>query len=146
MRLLYNILFTVFFLLSAPYYLWKLVRRGNWRRGSGQRFGWHKISLRESLAGQRVLWLHAVSVGEANLCIQLIDSLREEIDDWVIVVSTTTTTGMSELEKKLPGEIHKIYYPVDFWPCVTAAFRAINPTVVVLLEAEIWPEFFWQAK
>ena len=146
MRLLYNILFTVFFLLSAPYYLWKLVRRGNWRRGFGQRFGWHKISLRESLAGQRVLWLHAVSVGEANLCIQLIDSLREEIDDWVIVVSTTTTTGMSELEKKLPGEIHKIYYPVDFWPCVAAAFRVINPTVVVLLEAEIWPEFFWQAK
>ncbi len=146
MRLLYNILFTFFFLLSAPYYLWRLVRRGSWRRGFGQRFGWHEISLRESLDGQRVLWLHAVSVGEANLCVQLIDSLREEIDDWAIVVSTTTTTGMSELEKKLPSEIHKIYYPVDFWPCVAAAFHAVNPDAVVLLEAEIWPEFFWQAK
>ena len=110
MRLLYNILFTLFFLLSAPYYLWKLVRRGNWQRGFVQRFGRHNTSLRESLAGRRVLWLHAVSVGEANLCVQLIDSLREEIDDWSIVVSTTTTTGMDELEKKLPGEIQKIYY------------------------------------
>jgi len=146
MRLLYNILFTLFFLLSAPYYLWKLVRRGNWRRGFGQRFGRHNTSLRESLAGQRVLWLHAVSVGEANLCVQLINSLREEIEDWAIVVSTTTTTGMSELEQKLSGEIHKIYYPVDFWPCVAAAFRAVNPDAVVLVEAEIWPEFFWQAK
>ncbi|SVB30530.1 uncharacterized protein METZ01_LOCUS183384, partial [marine metagenome] len=37
MQLLYNILFPVFFLLSAPYYFWKLVRRGNWRSGFGQR-------------------------------------------------------------------------------------------------------------
>ncbi|SVC53316.1 uncharacterized protein METZ01_LOCUS306170, partial [marine metagenome] len=146
MRLLYNILFPVLFLISAPYYFWKLLRRGNWQRSFGERFGCHGKSLRKSLAGRRVLWLHAVSVGEANLCVQLIDSLRSELDNWAIVVSTTTTTGMSELEKKLPGEIHKIYYPVDFWPCVTAAFRAINPNAVVLLEAEIWPEFFWQAK
>ena len=122
------------------------MRRGNWRHGFVQRFGWHKTSLRESLTGQRVLWLHAVSVGEANLCVQLIDSLRLELDNWAIIVSTTTTTGMAELEKKLPGEIHKIYYPVDFRPCVAATFRAINPNAVVLLEAEIWPEFFWQAK
>ena len=37
MRLLYNILFTVFFVLSAPWYLWKLIRRGNWRGGFAQR-------------------------------------------------------------------------------------------------------------
>ena len=89
MRLLYNILFPVFFLLSAPYYFWKLWRRGNWQTGFGQRFGCYG-ELAEQLNGKKVLWLHAVSVGEANLAIQLIDHLRHSLDGWSFVVSTTT--------------------------------------------------------
>ena len=146
MRLLYNILFPVFFLLSAPYYFWKLVRRGSWRRGFGQRFGCHERDLKEALAGRRVLWLHAVSVGEANLCVQLIGELQPQLKDWAMVVSTTTTTGMGELEKKLPADVHCVYYPVDLAPCVAAAFRAIGPDAIVLVEAEIWPNFFWRAE
>ena len=70
MRLLYNILFPVLFLLAAPFYFWKLVRRGNWRQGFAQRFGAYG-ELTEQLKNQRVIWLHAVSVGEANLANEL---------------------------------------------------------------------------
>ena len=98
MRLLYNILFPVFFLLSAPYYFWKLVRRGNWREGFGQRFGGYG-PIAEKLRGKKVLWLHAVSVGEANLSVQLVEKLRASLEGWTFVVSTTTTTGMGELAR-----------------------------------------------
>ena len=145
MRLLYNILFPVFFLLSAPYNFWKLVRRGNWRSGFGQRFGAYG-GLRERLKGKRVLWLHAVSVGEANLAVQLVKSMQPHLKDWTVVVSTITTTGMGELERKLPTNVHRVYYPIDWLPFVKSTFRALNPAAIVLVEAEIWPNLFWQAK
>ncbi len=145
MRLLYNILFPVFFLLSAPYYFWKLLRRGKWREGFGQRFGGYG-GLKEKLLGKKVLWLHAVSVGEANLSVQLIEKLRASLEGWTFVVSTTTTTGMGELARKLPPDVHRVYYPVDWLPFVRRAFHALNPAAIVLVEAEIWPNLFWQAK
>lgn len=145
MRLLYNILFPVFFLLSAPYYFWKLLRRGNWREGFGQRFGGYG-GLKQKLSGKKVLWLHAVSVGEANLSVQLVEKLRGQLEGWTFVVSTTTTTGMGELARKLPSDVHRIYYPVDWLPFVRRAFRALNPAAIILVEAEIWPNLFWQAK
>lgn len=145
MRLLYNILFPFFFLLSAPYYFWKLLRRGNWREGFGQRFGGYG-GLKQKLSGKKVLWLHAVSVGEANLSVQLVEKLRGQLEGWTFVVSTTTTTGMGELARKLPPDVHRIYYPVDWLPFVRRAFRALNPAAIILVEAEIWPNLFWQAK
>ena len=145
MRLLYNILFPIFFLIAAPFYFWKLLRRGNWRTGFGQRFGAYG-SLGKKLKGKRVLWLHAVSVGEANLAVQLVESMQPHHRDWTFVISTITTTGMGELESKLPGDVHRVYYPIDWLPFVKSAFCAINPAAIVLVEAEIWPNLFWQAK
>ena len=57
------------------------MRRGNWIEGFIQRFGVFG-KLREELRGERVLWLHAVSVGEANLAVQLVEVLRKEFGDW----------------------------------------------------------------
>ena len=144
MRLLYNILFPVLFLLAAPFYFWKLVRRGQWRAGFGQRFGNYGV-LAAQLKDQRVIWLHAVSVGEANLAVQLVERLQAADSDSVYVVSTTTTTGMGVLERRLPAAARAIYYPIDWLPFVKRAFNALNPAAVVLVEAEIWPNLFWEA-
>ena len=144
MRLLYNILFPFLFVIGAPYYFWKLVRRGNWRPHFGERFGAYG-QLAGELKDHQVLWLHAVSVGEANLAVQLVEALQPQIVDWKFVVSTTTTTGRAELERKLPEGVRVVYYPIDWLPFVGRAFRAMNPAAIVLVEAEIWPNLFWQA-
>jgi 3-deoxy-D-manno-octulosonic-acid transferase len=60
-----------------------------------------------------------------------------------IVVSTTTSTGMGLLRERLPAHITKIYYPIDRRKHVQRAVGLINPEVVVLVEAEIWPNFLW---
>src|SRR5687767_15864551 len=112
MRRIYNVLFTVLFCLSAPYYYLKLLRRGNWRSGFGQRFGSYSSKIKQALTNRHVVWLHAVSVGEVNICTQLIAALEPRAPNLKLVVSTTTTTGMAELTKKLPSHIQKIYYPI----------------------------------
>ncbi|HEY0547956.1 MAG TPA: 3-deoxy-D-manno-octulosonic acid transferase [Verrucomicrobiae bacterium] len=144
-RLIYNIGFHIFFVLSAPFYFLKMWRRGNWQAGFGERFARYDSKLKQAITNRDVIWLHAVSVGEVNICTQLIKALAARAPNLKVVVSTTTTTGMAELRKKLPIHISKIYYPVDARRFVRRALRMISPEAIVLVEAEIWPNFLWRA-
>jgi 3-deoxy-D-manno-octulosonic-acid transferase len=146
MRLLYNILFLVFFALSSPYYFFRLWRRGNWQRGFGQRFGQYDTKLKQSITNRHIIWMHAVSVGEMNVCMQLIRALEPRLPNVKFIVSTTTTTAMAELQKKLPPHIGKIYYPIDRRKIVGRALNIIHPDAIILVEAEIWPNFIWRAR
>ncbi len=145
MRTLYNILFLIFFALSSPYYFWRMRRRGGWRAGFGERFAIYDAALKQALTNRHILWIHAVSVGEVNLCTQLINALEPRVPNAKIVVSCTTTTGMAELRRRLPTRVSKIYYPVDRRKFVRRALATINPEAVILVEAEIWPNFLWRA-
>lgn len=144
-RFIYNIIFNLGFAASAPFYFLKMWRRGGWREGFGQRFGRYDSKLKQALTNRKVLWFHAVSVGEVNICTQLIKAIEPRVPELKIVVSTTTTTGMALLKSKLPAHISKIYYPLDRRSIVRHAFRVIKPIAVVLTEAEIWPNFLWRA-
>jgi len=53
---------------------------------------------------------------------------------------------MGELKRKLPNHIAKIYYPIDRRKYVTRALNNIRPEAIVLVEAEIWPNFLWRAR
>ena len=145
MRTLYNILFLCGFVLSAPYYFWRMARRGDWRANFGQRFSLFDASVKQALTNRHVIWVHAVSVGEVGLCTQLIRALEPRVPNAKIVVSCTTTTGMNEYRRRLPNRITKIYYPIDRRKYVRRALATVNPQAVILLEAEIWPNFLWRA-
>lgn len=146
MRFLYNIVFTIFFLLSAPFYFVKMWRRGNWMAGFGERFGRYSSKVKQALTNRHVIWLHAVSVGEVNICTQLIQALEPRLPNIKIVVSTTTSTGMGELNRKLPSHIQKIYYPIDRRAYAARALASLHPEAIVLIEAEIWPNLLWRAQ
>ena len=110
-----------------------------------ERFGIYETKLKQAITNRDILWLHAVSVGEVNICTQLIRELEPRMPNLKIVVSTTTTTGMGELQKKLPSHISKIYYPIDRRKYVSRALGSIHPKAIVLVEGEIWPNFIWRA-
>jgi 3-deoxy-D-manno-octulosonic-acid transferase len=145
MRFIYNCLFLAGFAVSAPFYFLKMRRRGNWRAGFGQRFARYDARLKTALTNRHTIWVHAVSVGEVNIATQLIKALEDRAPTLTVVVSTTTSTGMGELKKKLPAHVPKIYYPIDRRSYVSRALRVINPEAIVLIEAEIWPNFLWKA-
>lgn len=121
-------------------------RRGNWLPGFTQRFGRYDPNLKQALTNRHILWLHAVSVGEVNACIHLIQALEPRAPNLKFVVSTTTTTGMGELRRRLPTRVSKIYYPIDRRNFVARALATIHPDAIVLFETEIWPNFIWQVK
>lgn len=145
MRFWYNALFITFFLLSAPWYFLKMRRRGNWKEGFATRFGKYDSRLKQALTNRHVIWVHAVSVGEVNIATHLIRALEMRLPNVKIVVSTTTSTGMAELQKKLPHTVERIYYPIDRKKFVNRALRMMSPEAIILVEAEIWPNFLWGA-
>jgi 3-deoxy-D-manno-octulosonic-acid transferase len=139
-------LFVLFFWLSAPWYFLKMWRRGNWRAGFGQRFARYGADFRAGLNGRPVLWLHAVSVGVVGDCLQLLRALEPVVPGCQCVVSTTTSTGMGELRRRLPPGVQAVYYPADFPGVVRRALDALRPRAIILVEAELWPNLLWQAE
>lgn len=146
MRTFYNILFNLGFLLGAPFYFFRLWRRGNWREGFGQRFGSYSSKVKQALTNRRIIWIHGVSVGEVNLAALLVHALEERLPAFKFVISTTTTTGMGELKRKVPASVEKVYYPIDLRPWVRRACAVLHPSVAILIEAELWPNFLWHAR
>ena len=126
MRFLYNIIFDILFSISAPFYFLKMWRRGNWQAGFGERFGKYDAKVKQALTNRHTLWLHAVSVGEVNICTHLIQALEPRLPNAKLVVSTTTSTGMGELKKRLPSHVQRIYYPIDRRAWVAKALGIIS--------------------
>jgi 3-deoxy-D-manno-octulosonic-acid transferase len=146
MRTLYNFILTLGMILAAPFYLLGLWRRGNWKQGFRQRFGRYSSKVKQAITNRHVLWLHAASVGEVNLVIRLIEELEQRLPNLKIVVSTNTTTGMGELRRRVPAHVEKIYFPLDRRKWVQRALGTIHPEAIILVEAEIWPNFLWRAR
>lgn len=146
MRTLYNLLFNLGFVFSAPFYFFKLWRRGNWQGGFFERFGRYSSKIKQALTNRRVVWLHGVSVGEANLAALLTRALEPRLPNHKFVVSTTTTTGMGELQRRSSKEVEKVFYPIDRRPWVRRATAVLRPEAIVLVEAELWPNLLWHAR
>ncbi len=96
-------------------------------------------------AGKPIAWFHGVSVGEIHLLRQVVARFRARFPDWQCVVSTTTGTGYDEARKHF-ADLAVIYWPFDFTWAVARALRTIQPTLVVLSEGELWPNFIRAAK
>ncbi|MEO5959579.1 MAG: glycosyltransferase N-terminal domain-containing protein [Opitutaceae bacterium] len=130
-------------LLLAPFYLRRMWRRGGYGRGFGQRLGGHR-ALPAKKAGVRRVWLQAVSVGEMLAIEPLLEGLRREGVE--IYLTTTTSTGHAlALERYGRLTIGIGYFPIDWWPFATRAWRRIAPDLAILMEGERWPEHLRQA-
>jgi 3-deoxy-D-manno-octulosonic-acid transferase len=94
-----------------------------------------------------VIWLHCVSVGETNAARPLIDRLLMEFPDHRLIISTTTKTGQELARKAFAGKADAIFYfPFDWKFSVQRALRHFRPSLVLLMETEIWPRFISEAK
>jgi 3-deoxy-D-manno-octulosonic-acid transferase len=92
------------------------------------------------------VWFHAVSVGEVLAAIPLIEDVRKRTSQAPIFVSTTTLAGRETAQKRLSGLSDGIFYaPFDFVWCIRRVLRRLRPSVLVVLETEIWPNLFREA-
>ena len=141
----YRGLFNLGLGLSAPYYARRMARRGGWKDRLGQRFGRYDNSFIQRCHGQTNLWFHAVSVGEVLLSVPLVKRLENKLPSVQWILSATTTTGMAQWHQQMPGPPATCFYPIDRRPWVRQSMEVIRPKAIILSEAEIWPNFLWEA-
>jgi 3-deoxy-D-manno-octulosonic-acid transferase len=141
MYFVYSIILSLGFLLMLPMFL---MRREKYASGFGQRLGIYPEFKQDS---RNVIWLHCVSVGETNAARRLVDAMGEEFPDHRLVISTTTKTGQELASKIFAKEADAIFYfPFDWKFSVRRALKNYNPSLVLLMETEIWPRFIREAK
>jgi 3-deoxy-D-manno-octulosonic-acid transferase len=145
-RLFYNLLYPLGLLLFLPGQVSKLLRRGNYRHGFGQRFGVYDRDLQARLASRRCTWIHAVSVGEVAIALKLSAKLKELDPEFFCVLTTTTTTGFAFANQEAGEGMEVLYSPLDFWPIMRRAYAVIRPIRVILVEAEVWPNLAAEAR
>jgi 3-deoxy-D-manno-octulosonic-acid transferase len=164
--LLYSLALAAGMLLSLPYWLYQILRHGKYRSGFFERMG--KVPARLTvLAGSqaepqpnhgvggppvvaratrprtgpgRVIWVHAVSLGEVLAVSRLVQEIRQNFPQHRVLVSTTTDTGQ-ELARQRFGEETVFYFPMDFAFAIRPYLQALQPELVVLAETEFWPNF-----
>ena len=141
MYLIYSLVYSLAFLLMLPLFL---LRREKYAAGFRERLGNYSEFKHD---GRPVIWLHCVSVGEANAARPLVDSLVSEFPSHRIIISTTTKTGQELAKKIFAGKADAVFYfPFDWKFSVRKALDNFKPSVALLMETEIWPRFIHEAK
>jgi 3-deoxy-D-manno-octulosonic-acid transferase len=144
---IYSLLMGFAALLLTPYWIVQGLRHGKYFSNLGQRLGFSFSSLSklpENHAG--AIWIHAVSVGEALSGVTLARRLKQAYPDRPLVISTTTLTGQALARERMPFADAIFYFPLDWAFCVRRAMRAVRPSIVIVLETEIWPNFLRVAR
>lgn len=144
MTILYNIFFIVFGVLYLPFFLARLRQAESPRKLIGDRCGFLSPSLIQSAAAKKLIWIHAVSVGEVMAASVFIKKLKERFPSHICLVSTVTPTGQ-KLAKSLCGPDRVFYFPFDLSFIVRRVLAKLNPEIIILIETEIWPNLIREA-
>jgi 3-deoxy-D-manno-octulosonic-acid transferase len=143
-HILYSLLLTAGFVLALPWFLWKGRATGKYLRNFRERMG--RLPAYLNVDGDRSVWIHAVSVGEVLAARPLVPALRERFPAHRIFLSTTTTTGNAVAKKSVRGVDGLFYAPLDFPHPVRRALEVLNPSLLVLVETELWPNLVHEAR
>ncbi len=136
--LIYNLLLPVFLLISIPGYLIKMKKRGGFGTGLSERFGFYRKPARDEPKGG--LYVHAVSVGETFIALKFIREWSKTHDEPVIL-STSTATGHQVARDAALPNVRPLYSPLDVPGLPGRCLKRFAPRAVVLIEAELWPNF-----
>jgi len=143
---IYSFLMGLAALLLAPYWVVQGLRHGKYLSNFAERLGLSFPALAKLPAGSTgAIWIHAVSVGEALSGITLARRLKEAYPNRPLIVSTTTQTGQALARERMPFADAVIYFPLDWAFCVRRALDVLRPSIVLVLETEIWPSFLREA-
>jgi 3-deoxy-D-manno-octulosonic-acid transferase len=132
--LMYNILFSLFLVVSFPYFLLRGLFARSFRTVLAQRFGRFP-----PLPSGRPIWIHAASVGEVLCSMPLVKKIRSEFPGWSILLTTMTQAGNETARRQLPEVDEVLFFPWDHPFVLGRAFRKIDPALLLIAETELWP-------
>ena len=136
MKWILNTIYVALLALLSPVIVWRGVRHGRYRHGWKEKlFG----QLPEFSDSDRVVWFHAVSVGEVLQLQTVVSEFRKLAAANTRILITTSTDSGFEVARSRFHDCTVSWFPMDFSWAVSAAIQRVRPEMLVLVELELWP-------
>lgn len=138
----YGFLSTLIFYAGLPFfYTERVIHKKSF--GWKEKFG----NINPSFKDEKIVMVHGVSVGEVIALENLVKKIKETFPECKLVVTTGTKTGQDIAYKKLDGIADYItYFPFDIPYAVNKFLDTLNPSLVLIAETELWPNFAYGCK
>jgi 3-deoxy-D-manno-octulosonic-acid transferase len=152
MILLCNTIMLFSLILAFPLVVPMILTSKKRRKTVFQRLGFNGFSQQRTKKGNlspdhQPVWIHALSVGETFASVELVKALRKSIPHRKIFFSVSTATGFDEAGKRLANDTdHIFFYPYDIIFVVRKVLRQVSPSLFILVESDIWPNFLLELK
>jgi len=134
-----KVFYTILFYLALPLVLIRLIWRGfnapDYFKRWNERFG----SIPKRISEQNLIWVHAVSVGEAEACRPLISGLQQRYPEHQILITTMTPTGSARVKSLFADSVLHVYLPYDLPFAIKRFLKAMRPQFGIIMETELWP-------
>ena len=131
---IYNLLILILIPVFSLRILLKSFTDPDYRSHFANRLGYGLKNFRQK--NKKIIWFHAVSLGEVIGSESLINKLAEHFE---IVITTTTPTGLRKAKEIFPEEIVINYAPWDLALIVNRFLNFYKPDAILIFETEIWP-------
>lgn len=139
MFFIYSLLYCTAIIILLPFEYLKRPKdlRHNWLR---EKFGLFDAVQRPR--NPKVVWVHAVSMGEAISAVPFIKEANKRHPEIHFILSTVTDTGRKVANDRLSDMAEIIYLPFDLVHIVKRAIKRFKPDAFISVETELWPNTF----
>lgn len=134
MRHVYSLLLGLLLPLMLLRLWWRGIKAPAYRLRWQERLGRFQAPARRG-----GLWIHAVSVGEAQAIAPLVRRLLDTRPDLPITITTTTPTGSDRVRRLFGDEVFHVYFPFDLPFAIEGFLDRVRPCLMLMVETEVWP-------
>jgi 3-deoxy-D-manno-octulosonic-acid transferase len=134
LRTLYTLLLRAALPLVLARLWWRGRREPGYRENIAERFGRY-----EDAAPPKLIWIHAVSVGEARAAAPLVKALKHAVPDHALLLTCMTAAGRETLKQVYGEAVLSAWLPYDYPGAVQRFLEHFRPRLGVIMETEMWP-------
>ena len=129
--------------IISPYLILKVILEAI-KRKSGLIFIKQRLGLKFSKKHQKVIWLHAASVGETKIALDLFQNLSKLLPEDKFIITTNTSPAANIISEN--KNLTHLYLPLDWFFATKRFINIVDPKICILIETEIWPNLIKACK
>ncbi len=139
---LYRFIYSVLLYLLLPLILLRLLLKSRYNKEYRFRIKERLGRVPSDVLGKKIIWLHAVSVGETIAAKPLIERLLKDYPQHSLLITSTTPTGSATVNKLFAKRVLHSYFPYDLPSFVEPFIAIVKPQLLIVVETEIWPNLY----
>ncbi len=92
---------------------------------------------------QKIIWLHAISVGESLSALSVMEALHQQYPDYHFLLTSGTVTSKKIITQNKKDFFTHQFAPLDYPFVIKRFLKYWRPEMVLMFESEIWPNLLY---